>query len=88
MRKIVSLTSHPDFVAVEKLYIAFLTLQHRNLIDWVKSQGFSGEETAAIFLEIAAETCDELSKFSLEDIDCFVESINPTSQPEHENICN
>jgi hypothetical protein len=77
MRKTVSFTTHPDYLAVEKKYMAFLTIEKQLTIEKIISTfHFTEQQAMNFFTSLADEACTQLKEMSDIQINVIVERNN------------
>ncbi len=77
MRKIVSFTTHPDFLAVEKKYMAFLTIEKQLTIQKIiNTFNLTEQQAMDFFTSLADEACTQLKEMSDTQINVIVDRNN------------
>lgn len=85
MRRIVSFTTHPDYLAVEKNYMAFLTIERRLIIEKIISNfNLNEQEAMEFFTSLAKEACSQLEEMSSPEVDQLIELNNVPQEVRNE----
>lgn len=89
MRKIVSFTTHPDYLAVEKNYMAFLTLERQLIIQKIISDfNLTEQQAEDFFTSLAEQACSQLEGMSLAEVNKIIELNNVPQEVRNELAAN